>query len=169
MKYGIARSAALFAFAYASFGSVAWASGGNADFHLGGSRECAWVGCTNTEYTYGVALGYDADIGKHAFIGAQAMLDSIKSEGDSYANYGVVARIGARSEDNSRIYALGGYAAQNFGFDAGTWAGWRLGAGYEQTVGKDVFIKIEYRYSEYSKYGESINQNTGIIGFGTRF
>lgn len=142
---------------------------GNADAHAGLSNSCAWGACTGTKLSYGVALGYDFDVGKDVFIGAQAGVDAIKgADNGSYANYALLGRLGTRFDAES-LYVLGGYAAQELGGNAGRAPGWRLGVGYEHSFTKSFFIKAQYTYSQYSKYGITGGQNTGTIGVGTHF
>ncbi|MEO0031151.1 MAG: hypothetical protein RIS94_909 [Pseudomonadota bacterium] len=147
----------------------AWAGEGNADVHGGVSRSCALGSCTGTKLSYGAAAGYDFDVSESTFVGVQAGIDGVKGyDGGTYANYSLVARVGAKFGAES-LYALGGYAAQELGGGDGTANGWRLGVGYEHRFGKTLFVKAQYSYSQYSKYGISGGQNTGVIGVGTHF
>lgn len=151
------------------FSAPALANEGNVDLHAGLSNSCAWGACTGTKMTYGVSAGYDFDVSESAFAGAQVIVDGIKGYDDgTYANYALVGRVGTKF-GNESIYALGGYAAQELGGGDGTAGGWRIGAGYEHRFGKSLFIKAQYSYSQYSKYGITGGQNTGVIGLGTHF
>lgn len=141
---------------------------GNIDIHGGISRTCVIV-CSSTAITYGAGLGYDFDVGKNVFVGIQGGIDSMRIDGENFANYSAVARVGTKIGESDSIYALGGYAGMDLKYGRGTANGYRLGGGYEHRFGKTLFAKIEYRYSHYSKYGYRGNQNTGIIGVGAHF
>lgn len=126
-------------------------------------------------FAYGVQLGYDIDLGG-SVIGAEAEyadstakvdfadgdfegfgLGSVEAGRDIY----VGARLGAKVGPDAMIYAKGGYtnakydinssyagAAFDSDFDVD---GWRLGAGAEYALSNNAFIKLEYRYSNYSE------------------
>ena len=63
------------------------------------------------------------------------------------------------------VYAKGGYANGRFG-DAYTGDGFRVGGGGEWALGDRVFVRAEYRYSD---YGREARGQTWIGGFGYRF
>ena len=86
------------------------------------------------------------------------------------------------------IYAKGGYTNARFKFgytdpagaitDVGFNAdGYRLGAGIEQKLSANTFVKAEYRYSNYSEIDSTTTGNVqidtdrhqGLVGFGVRF
>lgn len=142
---------------------------GNIDVHGGASRSCAEGICSSTNATYGVDLGYDFDASKAIFLGGQVQVDGNRFLGSTHASYAAVARLGTKLGAADSVYALGGYAAQELGSGSGSAGGWRLGAGYEHRIDQTMFVKIEYRYSNYTKYGFSGGQNTGLIGFGAHF
>ena len=124
---------------------------------------------------YGVGVGYDFAAGG-ALIGVEAEYMGSTAEygvedGDREAipdlggvNAGrdiyVGARIGALVTPQTLLYVKGGYT--NARFDAVSQAtgnefernidaeGYRIGAGGEYAIGTNSFIKLEYRYSNYS-------------------
>ncbi len=128
-------------------------------------------------FTYGVALGYDVQLGG-AVVGIEAELaDStgkltghdIDIAGDSLRldagrDIYVGGRVGFAVGPQTLLYAKGGYT--NFRvrtryddstgtvFDDGvTLDGWRAGVGIEQKfslLGPGGFVKAEYRYSNYT-------------------
>lgn len=126
-------------------------------------------------FGYGVQLGYDVDLGGVVLGGEAEYSDSTAKvefdDGDPEVfGLGNVeagrdlyfgARIGAKVGPNAMVYAKGGYTnakyevrasdgttqfTQDFDTD-----GYRLGAGAEYALGGNAFVKLEYRYSNYSK------------------
>lgn len=123
---------------------------------------------------YGVAVGYDYDLG-NVVVGAEAELTD--SEAD--ANYDNVSeafglgnvdagrdiyvggRLGYKVMPTTLLYAKAGYTNARFnyvGSDGETdystnldSDGYRLGAGVEQKFGANTFARLEYRYSNYSE------------------
>ena len=124
---------------------------------------------------YGVAVGYDIDFGG-VVLGAEAELtDSTAKtefengdfEGFGFGNvragrdlyFG--ARAGVKASPDMLLYAKGGYTNAKFDVlsNDGTTEfnqdidtdGFRVGAGAEYAMSPSSFIKLEYRYSNYSK------------------
>ena len=161
-------------FAYAATAAVIFTATpalaeGNVDVHGGISGTCVEGACDSAKFVVGVGAGYDFAVGNNVFLGPQANVDLIRIGDSTLGNYSLVARLGTKIGEKSKIYALGGYAGQELGGGLGVASGWRLGAGYEHLLGKNIFLKIEYRYSQYSKYGFTGSQNSGIVGVGTHF
>lgn len=123
---------------------------------------------------YGGAVGYDVDLG-NVVVGAEAELTDSGADSNyqnNYVDYGlgsvdagrdiyVGARLGFKATPSTLVYAKGGYTNARFNF-VGTNGtvetsrhldtdGWRAGAGVEQKFGRNLFGKLEYRYSNYSK------------------
>lgn len=126
-------------------------------------------------FAYGVQLGYDVDLGG-VVLGAEAEysdssagvefddgdpetfgLGNVEAGRDLYFG----ARIGAKVGPDAMIYAKGGYTnakyetrasdgttefTQDFDTD-----GYRIGAGAEYALSDNAFVKLEYRYSNYSE------------------
>ncbi len=140
---------------------------------------------TITGLTYGGGIGYDIAAGNNLVIGAEAELtDStaswdnnngvpneftlgrVKADRDIY----VGARVGYAMSPTTMLYAKGGYTNARFGLlgtDGTTnlnqrldTDGFRVGAGVEQKFGSNVFGKLEYRYSNYSRAEFDFNGNT---------
>lgn len=124
---------------------------------------------------YGVGVGYDVDLGGMV-VGAEAELTdstakvgfddgdfegfgfgSVKAGRDLYLG----ARAGVKASPDMLIYAKGGYTNAKFDVlsNDGTTEfsqdidtdGFRIGAGAEYAMSENSFIKLEYRYSNYSK------------------
>ncbi|MEG3144399.1 outer membrane beta-barrel protein [Sphingomonas sp. RT2P30] len=137
--------------------------------------------------TYGGDVGYDVALGG-IVLGAEGEVSgsTAKVSNNPVAaaslGYGRVkagrdlylgARAGIRAGRNTLVYAKGGYSnqrldltanngttttAQHFNLD-----GWRVGAGVEQSIGRNTYAKIEYRYSNYNnarlEYANGANTN----------
>jgi outer membrane immunogenic protein len=137
--------------------------------------------------TYGGDVGYDVALGG-IVLGAEGEVSgsTAKVSNNPVAaaalGYGRVkagrdlylgARAGFRAGPSTLLYAKGGYSnqrldltanngttttAQHFNLD-----GWRVGAGVEQSIGRNTYAKIEYRYSNYNnarlEYANGANTN----------
>ncbi|MDZ4306270.1 outer membrane protein [Allopontixanthobacter sp.] len=124
---------------------------------------------------YGVAVGYDVDMGG-IVVGAEAELtDSTAKtefENGDFEGFGfgnvragrdlyVGARAGVKASPDMLLYAKGGYTNAKFDVlsNDGTTEfnqdidsdGFRIGAGAEYAMSTNSFIKLEYRYSNYSE------------------
>jgi outer membrane immunogenic protein len=141
---------------------------------------------------YGVGLGYDFQAGG-AVVGLEGEAsDSTAREcvtgfaiagdrlctragRDLYAG----ARVGAVVGAGALLYAKAGYTnarvdtryTSNLAGAAVTRAGQeldglRVGAGVERTVGRNAFVKAEYRYSNYE---QGVDRHQVVAGFGFRF
>lgn len=159
-------------------------------------------------FGYGVQLGYDVDLGG-AVIGAEAeYADStanVEFADDDFEGFGlgnvetgrdlyVGARLGAKVGPDAMVYVKGGYTNAKFNinssydgtafesdFDAD---GYRLGAGAEYALSNNAFVKLEYRYSNYSegevdfegadvpdseRFGLDLDRHQVMAGVGFRF
>lgn len=123
---------------------------------------------------FGVAIGYDADMG-NLVVGAEAEATTSTASSEEEPVFGqqnfgisgidagrdlyVGGRIGFKATPETLVYAKGGYSAARFnyiGSDNTTQYdrnidldGWRAGAGIEQKFGTNTFAKLEYRYTKY--------------------
>lgn len=123
---------------------------------------------------YGAAVGYDYDLG-NIVVGAEAELTDTTADSDfdnNFRDFGlgsvdagrdiyVGARLGYKLQPATLLYGKAGYTNARFNY-VGTDGevndrtnidadGWRLGAGVEQRFGSNLFGRLEYRYSNYSK------------------
>lgn len=157
---------------------------------------------------YGVGVGYDIAVGG-AVIGIEGEwvdgtakteytqtgdfegfgLGSVETGRDLY----VGVRAGILATPTTLVYVKGGYTnarfnvlasdgetelSQNFDTD-----GWRLGAGAEVALAENMFVKAEYRYSNYSegeldfeadvpdseRFGIDTDRHQFVVGVGLRF
>jgi outer membrane immunogenic protein len=145
--------------------------------------------------TYGGAIGYDVQLGG-AVIGAEAELtgsgvgtrtNNLLVAGDRFrADLGrdiyVGARAGVAITPTTLLYAKGGYtnARVETTYETGNtkteihedMEGFRVGAGAEFKLSNNMYLKGEYRYSNYGKidgYDIDIDRHQVVAGVGIRF
>ncbi|PAX07109.1 outer membrane protein [Sphingomonas lenta] len=138
----------------------------------------------------GAAVGYDVALGPNFTIGAEAgigwSLDDRERAAvgtsrvgiDSGRDIDVSLRLGARVAPRTLLYAKAGWANTRFEGEVrnasgalvsrvrGDEDGYRLGAGVEQALGRRLFVKGEYRYTN---YGDDLERHQALVGFGVRF
>ena len=142
---------------------------------------------------YGIGAGYDHQLGR-LVLGAEAELsDTTDNEcltdaiapGDRFCvrsgrNIYVGGRIGFAVAPRTLLYGKVGYTNQRLrvDYEAGTPAaldsfstghnldGIRLGLGLEQKLGRNAYVKGEYRYSDYE---DGSFKHDGVVGLGFRF
>lgn len=157
---------------------------------------------------YGAAIGYDFGAGG-ALIGVEAEYmdstadfdnDNGDNEGFGLGRLGagrdfyVGARAGILATPKALVYVKGGYTNARYDFlarDGQTELqanidtdGYRVGAGAEYAIGTNTFVKLEYRYSNYSEaerdFGEfdapdgqdfdiDLDRHQVVAGVGFRF
>lgn len=144
-------------------------------------------------FVYGVGAGYDRQFGK-LVLGAEGEIsDSTDKEcltsafapGDRFCsgsgrNLYVGGRIGVAVAPTTLLYGKIGYTNQRVKTDytagtpkafdsfsiSGKLDGIRLGAGLEQKLGGNAYVKGEYRYSDYEN---GSRRHDGVVGVGFRF
>ncbi len=152
-------------------------------------------GANKDGIVYGGAIGYDHQIGR-AVIGVEAEATGattkdtdtgvlvagdtlrVKAGRDLYAG----GRVGYVVGGNALIYAKGGYtnAMVSTRYVSGTntssfkdnFEGWRIGAGAEVKLTGKVYVKGEYRYSNYgddNAAGPNVKRQQVVGGVGIRF
>jgi outer membrane immunogenic protein len=155
---------------------------------------------------YGFGAGYDYDMGS-AVIGVEG--EYMRSEADTdfdttgFSTYGISnidagrdlyigARVGAKVTPNTLAYVKGGYTnakmdvltsdnttdtETNLNLD-----GWRAGIGVEHQLSGNVYVKGEYRYSQYQegeveapsglesdRFDVDLDRHQFVVGVGARF
>lgn len=125
-------------------------------------------------FGYGVQAGYDVNLGR-AVLGLEAEYSdsTAKTEFDDgdFEGFGfgsvaagrdlyVGARVGTMLSPNAMVYAKAGYTNAKYEVLANDGTtdytadidtdGYRLGAGLEYGLSSNAFVKVEYRYSNYS-------------------
>lgn len=134
---------------------------------------------------YGAGIGYDVPVGTNMTIGAEAEITESSASRDynnsqpTVFNLGNVdagrqyyfgGRLGYAVAPSTLVYVKGGYTNARFnlqGTDGTTnlrqrldTDGWRAGAGIEQKMGSNAFVKLEYRYSNYGEAEFDFNGQT---------
>lgn len=134
---------------------------------------------------YGGAVGYDIPLGTNMIVGAEAEItDSSASRDynndqptvfnlgrvDAGRQYYFGGRLGYAMSPETLLYVKGGYSNARFnlqGTDGTTnlrqrldTDGWRAGAGVEQKVGSNAFVKVEYKYTNLGEAEFDFNGNT---------
>jgi outer membrane immunogenic protein len=140
---------------------------------------------------YGVGVGYDVGLG-NAVVGVEGEFTDgtakTRFNNGDFEGFGlgrvstgrdfyVGARAGVLASPNTLLYVKGGYTNARFNvlasdgetelsrnFDTD---GWRVGAGAERSFANNMFAKVEYRYSNYSK-GE-VDFENDAVGDSDRF
>ena len=123
---------------------------------------------------YGFAAGYDWQAGG-AVLGLEAEIadsstkrtffgEKIESDRDLY----IGARVGTALSESALIYAKAGYTNARIESTVGNANadGVRVGAGVEYKLRGNLFLKGEYRYSNYEG---DVERHQGVAGFGIRF
>ncbi|WP_066813035.1 outer membrane protein [Sphingomonas asaccharolytica] len=143
-----------------------------------------------TGLTYGGVVGYDVQSGNAVF-GVEGEIDGstakdcannviaagdrvcVKAGRDLYAG----VRAGVVVGNKALLYVKGGYANGRITGtytaggvttkDSGNSDGWRVGTGVELPVAKNMLVRAEYRYTNYSD--TDLARHQGVIGFGVKF
>jgi outer membrane immunogenic protein len=157
---------------------------------------------------YGGAVGYDIPLGTNMIVGAEAEItDSSASRDynndeptvfnlgrvDAGRQYYFGGRLGYAMSPSTLVYVKGGYSNARFnlqGTDGTTnlrqrldTDGWRAGAGVEQKVGSNAFVKVEYKYTnlgeaefdfngqtpDSSRFNIDTDRHSVMAGVGIRF
>lgn len=139
---------------------------------------------------YGISAGYDMPLSGGMFVGIQGTVaDSTTKEcvrdvisaGDKACiktgrDLAAVVRLGTTVGDKGKLYVLGGYTnarlratytdGTNSGSDGANGDGFRLGAGYQYDLSENLFLKAEYRYSNYES---DFSRHNGVVALGVKF
>lgn len=116
-----------------------------------------------TQDAYGVAAGYDFDLGEKTFAGVEVSGDKIADTGTKVA-FGFTGRVGAKMSESSKLFVAGGYTTKPCDLceDA-----YHAGAGYEQSFGNKLYGKVEYRH--YFTQNGAPDANSVLAGVGMKF
>lgn len=155
---------------------------------------------------YGFGAGYDFDMGSAVLgIEGEYMRSEAQSEFDTtgFTTFGIAnidagrdlylgARAGFKATPSTLVYAKAGYTnakmnvlATDNTTDVETdlsLDGWRAGAGVEHKLGGTVYVKAEYRYSQYQegeveapsglesdRFDVDLDRHQFVVGVGARF
>lgn len=117
----------------------------------------------SSEDTWGIAAGYDFDIGETAFAGVEVSGDKIGTSGTKVA-WGFNGRLGMKAGEGTRVYGVGGYTTEACDLCDSQWD---LGAGVEQKVSGPVYVKVEYRH--FFENDLVVGADAVVAGVGVRF
>ncbi|WP_404333920.1 outer membrane protein [Sphingomonas sp. MMS12-HWE2-04] len=171
------RLFAVSAFALATLATPAFAQDSTSTFTgpraevVGGWDHVGSEGDGTSGFSYGGALGYDAQVGR-AVIGAEAEITGATTEENGVGagrDLYLGGRIGFVAMPNTLVYAKGGLTNARFdvaGLGSGTTDGYRFGGGVEHDFGR-FYGKVEYRYSRYEEV--NLNRDQVMAGLGIRF
>jgi len=145
---------------------------------LGGWDRVQGEGQHDNGVLYGVGAGYDFRSGNTVFgVEGEASDSTQKQNVGALTEHAsrdlyIGGRAGVVVGGNNLLYAKAGYTNARFtvtGTDTGVTlargnlGGYRVGAGIEHQLSNNMFVKAEYRYSNY-KDGVSRNQVVGGVG-----
>ncbi|KHK93004.1 outer membrane protein [Novosphingobium malaysiense] len=140
--------------------------------------------------SYGISAGYDMPLSGGMFVGIQGTVaDSTTKEcasdvfgaGDKLCiktgrDLAAVVRLGTTVGEKGKLYVLGGYTNARIrvtysdgvdsASDGANGDGFRLGAGYQYDLSENLFLKAEYRYSNYES---DVSRHNGIVALGVKF
>lgn len=116
-----------------------------------------------TEDTYGVAAGFDTNIGPAAFAGFEVSGDKIEASGTKMA-FGLTGRLGIKAATGTKVFAAGGYTTEPC---TGCEDSWHAGAGVEQNVSGPFYVKAEYRH--YFTGNLAPDSDALVAGVGIKF
>ncbi|MFA7585521.1 MAG: hypothetical protein WCY11_04895, partial [Novosphingobium sp.] len=83
-------------------------------------------------------------------------------EGNTRVSFGIGGRLGARVGDAGKLYAVSTYQTKFCKFCDDSVS---LGAGYQHSLGSNLYVKGEYRHL----FVDGTDGNTATIGLGTKF
>lgn len=113
-----------------------------------------------TDVTYGAAVGVNVPVTNRVVVGVEATVDNVFDRRDVGAN----ARLGYVL-GKFMPYAKVGYANYKDVLSRDL-DGFRAGGGVEYNVGKNSYIKVEYRYTDFEK---NVGKHGVLGGVGIRF
>lgn len=185
MMYALASVAVL-----AAVATPASAEGFRAEIH-GGWDHASADDQGESGIVYGIGAGYDVAIAPKVELGLDLSADlssldecesSVILAGDTACidakrDLAAAIRLGYKVSERGTLYALAGYTNARFRFDYTTPGGvttrdsrnldgFRLGAGYQHGFGRNMYGKIEYRYSNYEA---DVTRHQALVGVGVNF
>lgn len=135
--------------------------------------------------TYGGAIGYDIPLGNNLVVGAEAEITESSAGWDNNNDqpnvfnlgrvdagrqYYLGGRVGYAMSPSTMVYVKGGYSNQRYNLQGTNGTvnlrqrldtdGYRVGAGVEQNIGTNAFVKLEYGYNNYSEGEFDFNGDT---------
>lgn len=116
----------------------------------------------STEDIWGIAAGYDFDLGSSAFAGLEVAGDKLGVSGTK-VSFSAAGRLGAKLGEKTKLYADAGYGTE---FATGAGGDPFAGVGVEHTVVGNVYGKLFYRHY----FVDSATDVDGVgVGVGVKF
>ncbi|WP_296676594.1 porin family protein [Novosphingobium sp.] len=112
----------------------------------------------------GVQLGVEGELGEST---ASALVGTNRARQGVFAS--AALRLAVPLTGQLRVFARGGYAYHRISYDTGpdfSGSGYTLGAGAEADLSGPLFVRGEYRYSD---YGSTVRGQQFLGGVGLRF
>ena len=116
-----------------------------------------------TEDVYGIAAGYDFDLGTTAFAGVEVSGDIVGVSGAKVV-FGATGRLGAKVGGTTKLYVDGGYSSEPC---SGCVDSVHAGAGAEVGFGGNFYGKLGYRH--YFTSGGFSDSDAVVVGLGMKF
>lgn len=126
-------------------------------------------------FYYGVQVGADWDLGGIK-AGVEAELGDSTANAPNLGNQAnqslfanAAVRLAVPVTDGARVFVRGGYAYHKIDYATGPsfdGHGYTLGGGAELDLGERMFVRGEYRYSD---YGQTVRGQHFVGGLGVRF
>lgn len=111
-----------------------------------------------TEDIWGMAAGYDFDLAPNTFVGVEVSGDKIGTS-DTKVAWGFTGRAGVKAGEATKIYANGGYTTEPCDLCEGSW---HAGAGLQQGLGNNFYVKAEYKHQFVDGLPDSDNLLAGV-------
>ena len=116
----------------------------------------------SSDVVYSGAVGFDVPIGNRLIAGVEANVDNVFQD---ERTIGASARLGYAINSATLIYGKAGYSNYQDVFSRKL-DGLRVGGGLEFTLGKNAFVKGEYRYTDFE---DNVGSHGALVGVGLRF
>lgn len=116
-----------------------------------------------SEDAYGVALGYDWDLGEQTFAGLEVSGDKIAASGTGLG-LGFTGRFGVKASEKTKVFADAGYTVNTC---TACEDAFHAGAGVEFGIGEKAYAKLGYRH--YFVGNGFSDYDAAVVGVGMRF
>lgn len=111
---------------------------------------------------YGAAIGFDVPLGDNFIAGVEANSSNVFED---ERQIGAAARVGYAFNPHVMAYAKAGYNNYRDVFSREL-DGATVGGGLEFAFSKNVYTKVEYKYSDFD---QGVGSHAGLVGLGLRF
>lgn len=114
------------------------------------------------DVVYGAAIGIDVPVGSRLTLGIEGNSQNVF---EHTRTIGAAARVGVAVTPSTLLYAKGGYSNYQDVFSREL-DGATVGGGAEIAIGRNAYVKAEYKYSDFA---ENTGSHGALVGFGLRF